>query len=166
MKPSPPFPAICGSAAGTTPSSPGGETLHSGAAGNHLIVCDFRNPDVISTCMTARSTGPLTRAIFHRFASRQLIRLLGVNRLPNLPAIPLAELALCCADLGQQRDRIETAIGLARPPLDGLGQLWVTTLTVRLRPEPIRSLRSGEAETCCRKRARTYTTVDRAVGVS
>src|SRR5215211_831687 len=41
-------------------------------------------------------------------------------------ADPLAELVLCRADLGQQRHRIETAIGLAQPPLDGLGQLGMS----------------------------------------
>jgi hypothetical protein len=41
-------------------------------------------------------------------------------------ADPLAEFVLCRADLGQQRHRIETAIGLAQPPLDGLGKLWVS----------------------------------------
>ena len=44
---------------------------------------------------------------------------------PRLP-IPLAELVLCRADLGQQCYRIETAIGLAQPPLDGLGQLGMS----------------------------------------
>ena len=41
-------------------------------------------------------------------------------------ADPLAELVLCRADLGQQRHRIEPAIGLAQPPLDGLRQLGMS----------------------------------------
>src|SRR5262245_5591606 len=41
-------------------------------------------------------------------------------------ADPLAEHVLCRADLGQQRHRIEAAIGPAQPPFDGLGQLWMS----------------------------------------
>ena len=73
---------------------------------------------------------------------------------------PLAELVLCRADLRQQCHRIETAIGLAQPPLDGRGQLGmsqrslVPTTKVREVSHMLKAIHAQESRDAADRKAR------------